>query len=210
MFLSAVHTVVKNTPPQFTSVACPDQYVGVVSELDRNAADFLERRKAEERPSNTPCVILVLESPHIKEFVGAPGPAKGATGRLVRRYLHEVLLDEIDPSHGLILVNAVPNQCSLGCPTKEHRDAVFFSAWRLYAKKDFIQRLGALLREKDYVVNACTKGNGKSGQPELRQLVEDAISCIRKQGSNRRVCHPVSWASPLHRNASMPFEHADA
>lgn len=202
MFLDAVRAVVPSTPPGFRPNVCPDQYVGVISDLEQGAADFPERLTAINRPANRPCVLLVLESPHIREFLEPPGPAKGSTGRLIRSHLQAILGDQVDPSNGLVLVNAVQNQCSLGRPPKEHRDAVFTSAWKLYAEAAFVQRLRSLLRADDYVINACTKGNSRKGNPELRQLVETAISSVRPDGSDSRRLHPASWASPLHRSAS--------
>lgn len=206
MFLSAVNAVVASPLPRFTSELCPDQYVGILSEMAPKAPDFPVRRNVTERPMDQPCVLLILESPHLREFIGAPGPAKGPTGRLIRTHLPSALASQVTPAHGLILVNAVQNQCSLGCPPKEHRDAVFLSAWYRYARATFVQRLGAVLREEDYVLNACTKGGGRLRQPELRQLVEAAIREVRREGSNRRMCHPSSWAGHL----ASTWQRADA
>ena len=42
MFLDAVRAVVPSTPPGFRPNVCPDQYVGVISDLEQGAADFPE------------------------------------------------------------------------------------------------------------------------------------------------------------------------
>jgi hypothetical protein len=108
---------------------CPDQFSGVISEVERSG-NFACRVSASERPPNLPCVLLILESPHTSEFDACPGPAKGSTGRNIVRYLRQVpgLQDKGD--FGLLLVNAVQFQCSLGRPTSEVRDAVFIDSAR--------------------------------------------------------------------------------
>lgn len=202
MFLDSVREVTPNPPSEFKPNVCPDQYVGVISDLSQDDADFPQRLKAINRPANHPCVILVLESPHIREFIDSPGPAKGSTGRLIRSYLQVILGDQVALSSGLVLVNAIQNQCSLGLPPKQHRDAVFISAWKRYAEVEFVHRLRSLVQHNDYLVNACTKGNHLNGHLQLRQLVETAISSVRPEGSDSRRFHPASWALPSHRSAT--------
>lgn len=113
---SRFENVVRRSIGSLTSgletATCPDTYVGVVSDLLDAATDFPTRQEIDSRPT-IPCVVLILESPHDKEFKGTPGPAKGATGVQIRRHLAGLL--QIDSrSFGLLLMNAVQHQCSLG------------------------------------------------------------------------------------------------
>ena len=71
---------------------------------------------------------MVLESPHVDEFIGNIGPAKGFTGDMIRNFLHEVInLQDVD-GFGLVLINAIQHQCSLGTSTSAHRDKIFRAA----------------------------------------------------------------------------------
>ena len=139
---------------------CPDQYVGLIAQF-LSSADFPERISVEKRPREIKCVVMILESPHIDEFSNSLGPAKGQTGRLIRAYFLQVngLSEYIN--HGLILMNAVQNQCSLGSPTDCYRDDVFVTAWQNGAKEYFVGRLNAIFQAGDVVVNCCTKGKIK-------------------------------------------------
>lgn len=96
----------------FETTTCPDTYVGLVSDLRSASADFPTRQESTSRPA-AHCVALILESPHDKEFKGAPGPAKGATGVQIPRHLARLLQGE-PRSFGLLLINAVQHQCYSG------------------------------------------------------------------------------------------------
>lgn len=58
---------------------CPDQYVGKIGEFNESQSDFPVRLAAELRPVGIECVLMIVESPHVREFEGAIGPAKGHT-----------------------------------------------------------------------------------------------------------------------------------
>jgi hypothetical protein len=178
--------------------ACPDQYVGRVAEIER-VDGIIARQPALVRP-NQQALILVLESPHIYEFLGDPGPAKGATGRRIAKYLRQVRGLEGTEDHLLLLVNAVQHQCSLGRATEEYRDTVFVAAWTGGGKKNFIDRLKALYRDGDTVVCGCTKGNSANPGEHLRQLVYEAILCVVPESSILRRTHPASWHNRRHRH----------
>ena len=85
MFERTVHLAIKNPPTDYVREVCPDQYVGKLSKFEKDAIDFPCRQHAETccHPGKT--AILILESPHMREFVEPVGPAKGSTGRLIRR-----------------------------------------------------------------------------------------------------------------------------
>lgn len=185
---------------------CPDQYVGLVRDLAQ-ANDFPQRLPAEDRPQGVRAVILVIESPHIREYQGPPGPAKGKTGENIRAYLRDVLNSHTLDDHGLILINAIRYQCSLGVPTRVFRDQVFRQAWLSFGRSDFKNRLTNVYSEGDILVNGCTKGNTKDETLELRRMVEAAIHELWPQsptGSDERVYHPSSWHFAQNRTGRWP------
>ena len=153
---------------------CPDQFVGVISEIEKNGI-FSCRNSASERPPNLQCVLLILESPHISEFYDTPGPAKGMTGKNIIKYISKVSGLEVKGDFGLILVNAVQHQCSLGKSTKEWRDKVFVETWTNGGRLNFESRLVALYQDGDCIVNCCTRGYSKNVVSHLRSRVQNAI-----------------------------------
>lgn len=87
-----------------------------------NEKDFTVRECVDNLESTTPKLILILESPHIFELnTKSNGPAKGTTGRLIRKKLHEVSrnIKFKNKDLPLVLMNAVQYQCSLGANLKE-------------------------------------------------------------------------------------------
>ena len=183
---------------------CNDQYVGRISELI-GQKDFRQRDPVCERPSNIPCLILVLESPHRDEFAGTPGPAKGSTGRQIRRYLLQVKGLESLSDHGLILVNAVQYQCSLGMPTRCFRDRVFSAVWSGGGQEDFESRLLDYWRPKDVIANCCTKGSARLADAELRVMVHDLILRALPDTEPLRRTHPYSWIEEKHRKDEWEY-----
>lgn len=195
---NAVQQLLVNVEPR----ACPDQYVGPLSALSGSASDFPCREAANFGEAPSKRVVLILESPHQKEFREPIGPAKGSTGTLIRRYLREVLGSHVDNHCGVVLMNAIQNQCSLGRPTHEVRDVVFVAVWEQFGRADFCQRLRTIAnRPETFVVNACTKGNLEGLHGSLRQMVEGAIHETRGCESNLWTNHPASWASANNRRA---------
>lgn len=171
---------------------CPDQYVGLVRNLT-HSDDFRQRLTVNRRRTGGAAIILVTESPHVREYLGDPGPARGKTGQNIRSHLRSVLSTYKLNSYDLILINAIQYQCSLGLPTRIFRDQVFRQVWSSFGRADFVNRLTKIYRYGDLLVNACTKGNTKDKAPELRRLVEDAIRSVRLTGSDEKVYHPSSW-----------------
>ncbi len=183
----------KATESKVPSDACEDQYVGEISKFQKTQKDFEARRRIEDRGGRK-CLIMILESPHSDEFRGEIGPAKGPTGRNIRARVTTVLRS-INPSdYGLILMNAVQYQCSLGIDTNCVRDQVFLEVWRNGGRKDFGDRLETVVRKGDVVVNCCTTGKNK-----LRNLVQAEIyDRLCGKGVNLQLLrrtHPSSWRS---------------
>lgn len=176
---------------------CPDVYVS-------HAADLIlpdnmgRRRPVSERPTQR-AVLLILESPHKDEFKGVPSPAKGNTGRLIARHLHNVVGLENTADMPLILINAVQYQCSLKEKTTRHRDAVFEKCWDDFGRDDFIQRLRTIYRPGDTLVCSCTKGYFKDPTRHLRQRVWEAIQSMNLTVKTLPRSHPCSWYSSDRR-----------
>lgn len=188
---------------------CQDQFVGEIvvnsgctinPESNVERSDFLTRVPIPEyvRPSS-PCILLVLESPHISEYKGSyPQPAAGNgygdTGRSIRNIFCEVIiLNNVLPcgKYPLIIINAVQFQCSLG-DIKKHRDVIFRKCWEAFAKEDFRNRFSNIYKSGDVIINACTAGsNQKVNEIKIRELVKAEIELIRTTGFE--VQHPSSW-----------------
>lgn len=192
-----VSKTISNPPSDYETGICPDQYVGEIGSLLNDTMLPSERSSIADRPDK-PAVLLVLESPHTEEFKDSIGPAKGATGRNIARYLG------IDPElqsmldAPLILMNAVQYQCSLGVNTSINRDEVFKAVWK-HGEANFKQRLQEIYRVGDIIVCACTKGNRRTGPSELRQLVHKAIVDCFPEATILRRTHPAKWNMPSMR-----------
>jgi hypothetical protein len=173
------------------SRACPDQYLGPLAGI-LETSDFSVRIPAVLRPTQ-PCLIMILESPHIDEFNGALGPAKGFTGEMIRQHLRQsVSLPNLE-DFGLILVNAIQYQCSLGVSTERYRDAIFRATWDAGWRLSFGERIKQLVRTDDVVVNCCTKGNDFAINTPLRSLVEAEVRRVLPGIRSIRRMHPASW-----------------
>ncbi len=179
----------KATESKVPPAVCKDQYVGDICKFQELQKDF-ERRRIEDRADGK-CLIMILESPHSDEFRGDIGPAKGATGRNIRTRVATVLRSITPSDYGLILMNAVQYQCSLGIHTSCVRDQVFLEVWRNGGREDFGDRLEAAVREGDVVVNCCTASASK------RNLVQAEIyNRLGGKGANLQLfrrTHPSSW-----------------
>jgi hypothetical protein len=170
---------------------CPDQYLGLISEMTAQH-EFAQRIPASQRPAH-PCVLMVLESPHKDEFVGDLGPAKGATGEMIREHLLTSLDLPSVENYGLILINAIQHQCSLGSDTIVYRDRIFRAVWTNGGEADFCNRMISVFRSSDILVNCCTKGNDSELYRPLRRLVEIALQESFPNVASLRRTHPSSW-----------------
>jgi hypothetical protein len=107
--------------------------------------------------------------------------------------------------YGLILMNAIPYQCSLGYPTSRFRDAIFRKAWEGEGAALFVRRLTAYMRIDDVVANCCTRGC-PSEEPELRALVQLRLKEAFPELEPMRRTHPSSWYSERNRNAVWKYK----
>ncbi|WP_140844452.1 hypothetical protein [Variovorax guangxiensis] len=179
--------------------ACPDQYIGMLGQLERDRR-IATRVPVSSRPHEA-ALIVVLESPHLKEFEGDPGPAKGPTGTSLARYLREVIGLQATIDLPVILMNAVQHQCSLGKPTEQSRDKVFHAAWSDAGRACFQQRLLGVYQGGDLVACLCTKGNKR---PWLRPLVAGAIQDSLPLATFVSRTHPASW--PRDARSRKPLD----
>jgi hypothetical protein len=183
--------------------ACPDQYLGPLSDAV-GKPQFPLRVAAQER-TGKPCLVMVLESPHVDEFIGNIGPAKGFTGDMIRNFLHEVInLQDVD-GFGFVLINAIQHQCSLGTSTSEHRDKIFRAVWAQGGEDNFVSRLRSLLKPNDVVMNCCTKGNDFELNTPLRSLVEASIRTHFPNVQTIRRMHPASWRTKSWRGVAWRY-----
>lgn len=173
---------------------CPDQYVGKIRHKDNwqkfyKRTDIFKDQTSETKITITEdkILLLILESPHTDEFDknGEPiGPANGPTGRNIREHIAEIFPNFSD--YHLILMNAIPFQCSLGVATEHFRDNVFKAAWDNDAigKNFFKDRLGKLLEKLKgknvVIVNACTKDNDDKKQSGRKTNVTNVIKKLIK------------------------------
>lgn len=178
----------------------PESYAQGVCE-DKWAADYLDGSGWDYQHIPTerdyPAVILILESPHLKEFERSPdgeivqvGPAagfeNGETGYRILHFLCPLYVRKSPryvPGMPIFLINAVQHQCSLNRRlTKEikaQRDQVFIAAWNRGGKDDFKARLRSIYKNGDIVVNACT---GEKEQRDKEQRDEENLKLIVEAG----------------------------
>lgn len=187
---------------------CKDQFVGIVSEILETMA--FERTPIRRREYD--CLIIILESPHIDEYLGEgdPQPANGTTGENIRNteYWNDVFGERFN-NYGLILMNAIQYQCSLR-DIPRFRDRIFKRVWVNGGRTDLLRRLKRYVGEGDVIVNCCTKGN-PNAKEHLRDLVQDAIKgCEWKGQSTPEVLkrtHPSSWGRSKgnRKNQDWPY-----
>lgn len=177
--------------------ACPDQYLGKVAGFVE--VPLTEGRTPAQKRTSEPCILLILESPHKEEFVGEPGPAKGFTGEMIKQHLGTVLgLPDLE-NYGLILVNAIQHQCSLGSNTTVYRDRIFRAVWSNGGAENFQKRIVSIFQVGDLIVNCCTKGNDFELYGPLRNLVEVALKASIPNTESVRRTHPSSWFEAKQR-----------
>lgn len=184
--------------------SCPDQYLGTLNEIIERTS-FPLRVAATERLTQ-PCVVMVLESPHVDEFIGTPGPAKGFTGDMIRNHLPKALRGLNLDGFGLVLINAIQHQCSLGTDTSLYRDLIFRAVWAGGGQENFCSRLQSIVRPGDLLMNCCTKGNDFETNVPLRSLVEASIRNALPSITSIRRMHPASWRNESLRGVEWRYQ----
>lgn len=180
----------------------------------RDRCDGGTRRKVPElRQAGEPWLILILESPHVNEFIGAPenwGPVRGNSGSGIQNHLMTILRssavqERAKNCQGLVLMNAVQHQCSEGVVPLDpvRRDCNFIDLWETNrGRENFQQRLAAIYRPGDLIILACTAGSKRprKNKPSLRGLVRDALGQMEcPVVIDVACCHPCRWNNPAQR-----------
>ena len=201
-FASIVCKTIESPPQQLEERLCPDQVIGTLDQLKFDGK-ISTRATSVDRPSRS-LVLMVLESPHISEFTGDVGPAKGNTGKALAKHALSVPGLQGWGNAPILLINAIQYQCSLGKKTALYRDKVFLATWNEFGKSDFVARLRKAYRPSDLVVCACTKGG--IGEVSIRELVYAAMVDALPQGTLiLRRTHPSSWFSSKNRSGEWIF-----
>lgn len=218
----------------FSYHLCPDQYVGKIRHKDNwqkfyKRTDIFKDQTSETKITITEdkILLLILESPHTDEFDknGEPiGPANGPTGRNIREYIAEIFPNFSD--YHLILMNAIPFQCSLGVATEHFRDNVFKAAWDddKVGAGFFEDRLKKLLYKLQknsknvVVVNACTGAKGNSREPLCCKVCQSIVSVLENYSDEKddkeypvkfyHIHHPSTW-NQINRTRNEKFGETD-
>ncbi|MDY4818931.1 MAG: hypothetical protein SO206_01535 [Bacilli bacterium] len=192
-------------------IICPDEVVAIL-EITKEKCVFTDdffganNRKDTSYKNELPTIVLLLESPHIREYNSIkPHPAMGKTGENIKKYFLNNLFKAVYISdlnqegaylqasskiafqkYRLILSNLVPYQCSLGISleetkNKEGKDDLLKKCID-EGKDEIIQQIANL--NPTIIINCCTKDIKNDIQNMLNKAFPDKI---RLEG-----CHPSS------------------
>lgn len=196
---------------KWIKVKCPDQYAGIIGRMrfrddfDRKTLDY-RRTILDQLPKTVEgYVILILESPHKEEFKSlkdgeyAPiGPACGKSGCAIRHYF-EKIFGKSYSGYGLVLVNAIQFQCSLGIGTWNDniKNDIFKMLFKEpVLKKNFQDRLRELVvaikdaQKHLTVINACTSASG--GNKAIKSMLPQIVIGEGVDVYNG-IYHPCCW-----------------
>lgn len=148
-------------------------------------------------------IVLVLESPHVEEFLQTPYlPAQGETGVNIKGYLDNLLYqirEDIDSKkkYEIYLVNSLQYQCSLGQKTEVYRDEIWNALWeKKIFVDDFVKRLNKL--NPNILINLCTDSS-KNGRREKVQKIILSRYAVKKDIVSFTGSHPSSWNKNKNR-----------
>ena len=212
----------------FDGRLCPDQYVGLISDLaqnyysrsvENNIFDYSQASLTINKKIQLPdkILLLMLESSHIAEYFEQvkrrtygkkrdfPAPAMGKfpgeTGHNIVSPLRNTFFtypESIRKRH-LILMNAIPFQCSLGVETNTFRDDVFDAAWKdeLIGQSFCEKRLNILLKSLEgknvVIVNACTKSKDDKKKKGRKHNITESIEKVIKKYKSEKI---ELWEAP--------------
>lgn len=185
-------------------IFCPDQSVGLIKEAcapgEFNRVDIYDGYRGYNNAEGR--VILILESPHEREYVYssgkwvAVGPAQGCTGCSIRNKFRKIFSGSVSVDrYELILVNAIQYQCSLGRALNGKGN--FSRIKNLIVQKtlsenafqeDLAKRIDAVFRidSQDFIVNASSSDTA----------ICCAVNSVLRGMTTRVICgvpHPFSW-----------------
>lgn len=158
----------------------------------KNHYKFKDREINEAKNNN---IIVILESPHTKEYDSnfqAIAPAIGTTGNNFKKYFVKYVLPilnnlglhlETNNKYNILFVNPVPYQTSLAqihnAGMKKNLKIKVWKEMFEILKKDFKQKINTI--EAEFIINAATSG------------VTDDITKIFEDRTVFEVSHPSSW-----------------
>ena len=164
---------------------------------------------------DTPKIILILESPHKDEYKFKhcskdsncsyrdyirPAPARGTTGKNIKRYLPEIFAYEEFNGYKVALVNPIQYQCSLGNLKLGLKDVIFrglMSMNRSHYLSCFKERFRFIYNPAhDLVINCCTSGEDGRNKDIIWNCLDSLIygnndSCPRYPVLSMK--HPCCW-----------------
>ena len=148
--------------------------------------------KGEERKDSAPLIILILESPDVKEYKRVnkkekvPKPARGRTGKEIMKRIVG-LLNTVSTFHEwrIALINPIQYSCSFGgLLSSRRKNDVFATLFTGDIVECFKRRLNAICCNRDYVIlNCCTT----EGRDEINKILDS------KDISFLSMSHPSSW-----------------
>lgn len=110
--------------------------------------------------NNAKKVVIILESPHKDEYLEKENPicANGKTGENLKNQLVNLLnnLGVANQNTDIVILNAIPYQCSQGVSTEVLRDFVWLKCWYDFGYDNMLDLLKKI--SPDHIVNCCTKG----------------------------------------------------
>ena len=147
-----------------------------------------------------PIILIVLESPHVHEFVSPIGILKNTItykrfeSNLITKLLSSYIYGLINgKDYNVILANAVQYQCSLGQSlkpnsSKEDRDNNWIDCFNTLSK-DLLERIDLI--KPEIVINLCTKG-----LVNLQLILDNVLRpyCAQKNIIYTYGTHPFTWS----------------
>ena len=188
---------------------CQDQKVGVLengvfrAEEARTDIDYLYNNTINPiliNPILINPIIIILESPHKKEFIGdvPQGPAQGVTGRRFEKNFTTLMKQSrlydnlLNTSSDVVFVNAVQFQCSLGrslncTEAKKTKENNWIKCFEAGGSEDLVYRITAI--NPIAILNLCTRGN---------MGLQRRVDCCLKASMLRSIdytcgLHPSTW-----------------
>lgn len=145
-----------------------DGYYGTIACSNGLFSNVVCNRIKATNSTNNKTILIVLESPHIDEFIKMYPLANDC---YFQKELHNVINNckwkKSKPSftngnYDIYLMNAIQYQCSLGFNTDYYRDLVFMTLWD-FMRNDFENRLSTFLNNNNValVINLVTLGSHK-------------------------------------------------
>lgn len=104
------------------------------------------------------CVIYLLESPHIDEFINEPyfpakGMGNGDTGKLLSDHMVTILNKYIVSESDIFIMNRIQYQTSLGWQDRKIKESVFNKMWQdSTVYNDLIHRVQTIVEKYEEIV----------------------------------------------------------